>query len=427
MLYLIRTFLLMSLACNAFSQTNYTPATITTSAGKVLEGFVDSREWAATPTSMNFKLKNDAASPVQTLTPDSISSVLFTTLSIQFVAYHGKVSMDETDIRKIKNNHSHPVAEKAIFLEMIRTGKHASLYQYIDDLKTRYFLSTASTSPEELVYKAFSKGTNQFSFFKGYQNQIFNAATAANTEGLEKIKKSISKVEYNYDDLTTVVDAINGAVGKKHVQNASTVSSEKVRMRKTNYFAGLGVITAKTSFTGETIFATPDNQKNGVLPSVTLGADIYFKPIAKRTFLRLELASFSYTAELNKVESTQSRDYNNQYKLSLHGVGFNTKLNYHIVNGENMKWYAGAGIGLNYAFKNSSIASRSFDADALGTVTTESNMVVDDFWISFIPITGVRISKFDFAVQYLPKRDIFITLGQSISLTGLQVNVLYTF
>jgi hypothetical protein len=83
-----------------------------------------------------------------------------------------------------------------VFLELIATGDHISLYSYTDAIKTRYFVKENQLQPFELIYQEYydETGTNVLTS-KQYQQQLGNLAEKY-ANGKTAIVNNIVKTDY---------------------------------------------------------------------------------------------------------------------------------------------------------------------------------------------------------------------------------------
>src|SRR5579862_2109683 len=125
----------------SIAQSNYKPGYVVDLKGDTIRGFIDLQEWDSSPTAISFKPVISAPKP-QKLTVSDITFFNVDGLAI-YKKYTSSISTDETNIAHLGTSRDTSYRVAPVFLKILQKGKNVALYQYTDDLKTRFYIGEA--------------------------------------------------------------------------------------------------------------------------------------------------------------------------------------------------------------------------------------------------------------------------------------------
>ncbi|MEO7211220.1 hypothetical protein [Mucilaginibacter sp.] len=202
-------FLLFS--ATSFAQ-GYKEGYAVTQKGDTLRGYIDHSGLDRNPRVVKFK--QTGISEVQKLTISQIRSFAFTGLE-QYERHVVSISLDVTDEHRLNSGRDIRFKIDTVFLEILQTGKNATLYAYTDDIKSRFYTSDAiGTTPLELIFKLYYPAeagsyNRETKSETSYKKQL-SALALKNNLLNDSMKKIIDKAEYTQIAMQEVVAKING-------------------------------------------------------------------------------------------------------------------------------------------------------------------------------------------------------------------------
>jgi hypothetical protein len=377
-------FLLMPLF--SLAQSNYRPGYVVTNKGDTIHGFIDYREWDASPNAINFKTTKDDKTP-QSFTPANI--VYFNIDDIEaYQTFTGKISMDAIDIDKISvRDTSYRIA--TVFLKVLQKGKNVELFSYADNVKNRFYIGEApGYTPIELAYKVHADTQNPNGGTVNentYLKQLFALANKYNVmdDDLEKTFQTEEYSNWLILKIATRINKISKADYKKSEKsnsgigffvsagsNISTISPGS----SSGYFAAGGK--SSTSFGamagfGIALLPNPNTGKLQILAEATVSNATY-----KSLYQNKVSPYIPVKASFNQLS-----------------VLVTPEIIYNFYNAENFKFFAGAGIILGYdSYSNLVFGAQNTNDNFYGTNTNNlySFRTVE---ASFLIKTGVQFSK----------------------------------
>jgi hypothetical protein len=398
---LLYIFLLIALPSAIFAQTNYHGGYILKNNGDTLKGYIDYREWSQSPISIDFKL-NKADKEIQQFNPLNIKGFEVKDMET-YCSYNGLISWDR--------NHFPDLAEKldtvrkpaSIFLKLITSGSHLSLYSQTDERKTRYFVAEGSDMPVELKYNQYYTERHdaiERPFFRGQLIFYINKYTPGDTG----LIKQAEEAAFEDDQLEKIIYKING----------DTAVRVKGRAKPSDFrgFLGIGLSYLQTKNSGI------PNVGMTLYPQLTIGFDKFYNPNVQELILR---ASFTVSAINARVAYPLPGAPNNILKYNQFVYCVIPQVIYNVYNKDNFKVFIGAGVSVNF--------SSHRDSEFSNPVTgyDPNSIRFDTFGGFSFPLqTGIMINKkLEASFTYIPYNK--ISPGNSSKLTeqsfGLGIKV----
>ena len=288
------TSMLTVLSLAVLAQSNYQQGYVIKNNGDTLNGFINHREWAECPTSIDFKL-NKADSRVMRFEPRTIKRFTINTMET-YVTFAGAISMGRTKFPDIPNGLDTLRKQDTVFLKELVTGRHLTLFFQQDNVKTRFFIAEGDGQPVELQYFQYFdfEKTVEKNTYKGQLLIYINEFMPSD----DKLKGKVENVRYNQGDLEKIVSEINGDLIPVN------------RKSMFRLFAGIGLYSTKTELDDNTqniekpvTESTITNYvimpeqitrfSSTVSPKIGFGVDMFTNPEVQRFIFRTELA-FSY-------------------------------------------------------------------------------------------------------------------------------------
>ena len=269
--------LLLPFLSNA--QSNYKPGYVVTSKGDTLKGFIDYREWDATPLAVNFK-QSASDNTAKKYTPADIAGFGISNIE-SYRTYTGRISMDPSAPDKVKTEGERDTSFRiaTVFMKELEKGSRLALYSYKDDIKERFFAGDApGFEPKELVFRV-TRTTTENTF----QKQLSALALKYNELNYNLIVY-IGRSEYTESDIIKIVSMIN------HLSK-SDYDKTHYSGPALNFFIGAGVNINTTSPdpVGQA-YAAGARSYTSTLPQASLGINMFANPATRKLQFRVEFA-----------------------------------------------------------------------------------------------------------------------------------------
>jgi hypothetical protein len=405
--YFMRYFLLLFVLAMPFcalSQANYRKGSITDNNAQTISGYINYGEWDLNPKYVEFKTNKDDK-VVQKIYPSTIKSFVIDGQD-QYYTYAGPISLNRVNYPNLAYTIDTTTKTADVFFKLIATGEHLSLYAYSDSLKIRYFIQEKQAQPFELSYQNYfdASGTNMLTS-KRYLSQLSFLANKY-AKGNSALINKIEKAGYNSDDITAVVNTINGSpVNNKLAKHHSI---------HTSYFIGAAFNTTHTAFEGNTDLTT-GGKSTASAPKFDLGIDFFTNPSIQRFIFRVDLSYYHINPTLTGiVYSSTSGQFTDAYSFDQSVIVLTPQVIFNIYNTDAFKFFVGAGMGFNFT-SNKNVTYRYvgvFNKD----ISTSYALL--EQWSSFPLQAGVVLNK---------RVELFASYTVGLSyLTGAGDIVLYT-
>ena len=398
--------LIITLPLCLFAQGNYKPGYVATLKGDTLKGYINYKDWNKNPKSIEFK-KDAGAAKAETYSVYNAKA--FSVKDVEYYSrFTGNISQDAININfanQLEDTSLYKV--DTVFLRIISTGKNATLYEYNDIVKTRYFISAKNTPTAELSYHVHLDGDNKVQKERGYTQQLQNISVVYQPQNSGLIDE-IANADYTVEDLQRIVFKINGSVTPKNGGGAAFIAADHAGTR---FFAGAGVSYSNTYFTGQTDLANAGTSSS-VFPFISGGMDILLNKDVGTAIVRTVLSisgstvSFAYNAGSGTTVSTTT------YKFSRYSASLDPQLLYNLYNTNPFKLYVAAGADISYStYKNS-----LYNIVQAGHITdlAPTNQSLADFTIAPSASIGMVLNnKLDLFFNYIVPNGYDVTLVSS--------------
>ncbi|HEY9195272.1 MAG TPA: hypothetical protein VIM77_03380 [Mucilaginibacter sp.] len=395
----------------AAAQSNFKPGFIVNMAGDTLKGQINQKEWFGNPKSIEFKNE----SGVKNLTANDISYFEIYN-SVSYRRYSGYISMDQTNISKLSTGIDSTKKNDIVFLKTEQAGDNVTLYSYIDDVKTRFFIAeNNSKNIIELIYRIYYLPDHgiQTRIENVYVPQLYDLATKYNPASA-RLKKEIENATYTLPDLKSISQKINNMVADKQTYGGKAAWK---------LFAGIGVnATHFTSDGGSKFYSTQST--TSFYPAVAIGVNLYPNPSIGKLIVRGEVmvtgAAYKNSVDLyfNQPDKPKS-DFNLKELL----VIINPQVIYNLYNTNAFKFYVDA--GLSYAFAKTS-GNSIYNANL--KTTTYNYLSLSPGLISFPVKLGIVLNKkTDIYLSYSTPAAITNSSEYTINTTSIKAGINYEF
>lgn len=244
----ILLFLCLTFSFTLFSQIHYEKAYYITNDGEKIEGYIQNKDWRHTPKSFNFKSSLTSDSEIISISDAKIFA--FENFK-KFERFTVDIDNSETQLKDF-DTHRNPVfEEKIMYLELLVRG-NANLYVNRDKkTKNKYFFSTSSSFPVQLVFKEYlvklrNNGTPKVAENNYYKQQILNSLTCESIN-----TRKVTSLNYKERSLTNIFEAYNNCKNEDYTpyfkeKNSPNSISFSIRPGMTysflefNYVNGIG-------------------------------------------------------------------------------------------------------------------------------------------------------------------------------------------
>lgn len=419
----ISTLVIFALfVCTAgISQKNFKPGFIVNNNNDTIKGFIDYREWYKNPVSILFAQSKESSS--QKLKLNDLRS--FNIIGQEVYRRHVvNISMDKDIIGNMGEKDTSSRMD-TVFLKVLHEGKNVQLLSYIDDIKSRlYLLSSDETVPVELKNTEYLSNGQVISE-KEYRSVLLMIAQKY-VPAETGIQTQIYATQYYKNDILDICYQING-IGK---DKAGRIASEEKGQKKSPFriWAGIGLnngeikVEDDNRYTGKTSGAT-------ISPLIAAGIDFLVNPNVGRMFLRTQVSYTTYKTDAYTFKQYFASKENYYFKFKQTNIAVHEELNYNLYNGENFKYFVGAGVGFNFSSYPLNEETFVREATTDTTININSNYVafIKKFWLSGIVKTGVSIKNIELSIAYAPKSALSSYSSYAVNNSSLRLQLNYLF
>ena len=400
-----------------FAQTNYKAGYVVNLKGDTLRGFINFKEWRNSPTSIDFKTEPKSGF-AQSYSVANIKCFIIDGYE-QYFAYTVKISLSHTDVLDATVGIDTSYKTDTVFLRVLYKGRKATLFEFQDDLKKRfYFLDNTVAVPEELIYSVYHDPENTSEVLKNnyYYSQL-NLLAMRNQKDLTKLVGA--NLNYEEGDLIKVFAMIDGE--NKH-------QTEAILKSHTRYRKLLGVAANLNTFqyTGASPF--PDNTATTfVSPTLSVGFDDFLNPNVGRSLFRVEIA-LSVT---NFTATDQGNNYSTNYvisqKISQITSSLRVQTLYNFYNADLFKVFGGLGLSLNYSI----YPTNKFTGNYNGSTSSQNNYPqMRNLWATTFAKTGVVLSRktelfIEYNMPFVPITSDYLYFSSRLQTWAIGVNFLF--
>lgn len=318
------------------AQSNYKPGYIVTLKGDTSKGFVDYKEWNKNPQRISFKTSETAGA--QQLSTADVNAFGITGFD-DYQKHVLPISMSAVKTIDLPSALDTSFVVAPVFLRIVAAGKKVTLYQYIDDLKERFFIAERSNTPVELKRNLYRDAVNgsvarEVNTYRLQLQRLSTIYQPGNQALLYKIQGAV----YQQGELEKIVIAINGVDGF-----TTKVNHDRGGMR---FFAGIAANATRTKVTGQSSFSTVD-PNTSILPQISFGADFFINKNIGKWLFRAEITVMANNVDLLYhgviVDNVNVYKYDEQFKFYQFGAVFNPQFVYNFFNKDDFKAYIAAG------------------------------------------------------------------------------------
>ncbi len=383
--------LLIVLPAIVLAQPNYHEGYILKNNGDTLKGYINYREWAYSPLSVEFK-PNKNSNEVLQFNPQTIKGFKINGFET-YISYTGLISTNKNIFPDIPSNLDTIREQRAIFLKQLVTGNHVTLYLNNEIHENRFFIAETNEIPVELKYYEYYISSKSDEVFDNvFRGQLILLANKFKN-GNQKLLNLVAEARYNEPDLEQITTQLND----ENVSSSPASKNTNSHPRLVRFFAGLGVndITTTYKYT-QSIVSTSDNSGTSSTynyasyhsttfsPKINLGLDIFINPNVQQFIFRSEL-SFSYSNGLfNRTVQTVTGSYvTYNYKFTQYSTSLTPQLLFNFYNTDKLKFYIDGGITLN-------VSSYGYDNAA---EVDQNGLQLQSTWAYFPLQAGVVFNK----------------------------------
>ncbi|SHF78026.1 outer membrane beta-barrel protein [Pedobacter caeni] len=370
--------LLLALPLLSSAQLNFHKGYVLTNSKDTLKGYLDYKEGKNNPVSVIFK--SELNGNLQTYNLKNCAGYQINEM-VSYQRHQVNISLSPEALSAIPQVIDTTSRRDTVFLQVLQSGQHLTLFSYEDDIKKRFFiLDKGEVEPQELIRLLYFKSGNSGAVLTNarYARQLlmllrkYNKLTPA-------IESRLGRLNYDQADLLKLVGHINDQ------------EPEKSRFPKSRFFVGLGVNASTLGFTGAHELAGPDaKSKLSFGPTITAGVDVFANPAIRKMVFRMELALMMGSNSASTLVRKQSFD---QMEAVL-----TPQLIYHFYNAEAFKAFFGVGVGLNFASYRNQKAIRHVNDFFTGAEVIKENepshmLDLQSFYFNFPVTAGVVLNK----------------------------------
>ncbi|MBS7566558.1 hypothetical protein KHS38_19290 [Mucilaginibacter sp. Bleaf8] len=407
--YLLVSFLLFAIICRA--QSNYKSGYVINTKGDTIKGYINYRDWSITPKYIEFKATATDKEYTR-YTPGMLQGFVVDGMD-RYISYKGRVSMDKNSMPDLPLALDTTVVQDTLFLQLFYAGSPVSMLKQSDQLKQRFFVMDNDNQPVELI-------------FHSYITDNYSNGTAGNTiRGIDVYKVTLKALAEKYkSEDAKLLRAIDYAQFQEWeiLSLTKRINNDKVQQKGGNYgsrfFAGTLIKNTATKFDGDVIFN--GQSQNTYLPAISVGVDFFTNKHVQKFFFRGELSFTAANPKFNGTVKNIMSSTDASYQFNQYTIALAPQVFYNIYNKENFKFFAGAGVGINYSIYSNNQLTYA------GQPITPFDL--EKTWINFMVQTGVTVNKkFDVFAMYSPASSFGNYVYFSISNTTYGAGIHYYF
>jgi hypothetical protein len=357
--------------------------------GDTVRGYINEREWTRNPFDFEFQKTNDSG-PSRKFTIKEVSYFQVDD-RVRYQRFVTLVSKDAVGLN-IKAVPSANATPDTVFLEILRIGKSANLYRFRDEIKSRFFISDEAGQVKELIYQLYASNGGKYVNNEAYKNQLTFLASKAGINST-KLNWSIKQLTYGEASITKVIDQINGST-------TPDFGAGKGHGDKIHFHVGAGLSINYLNYK-HNVF--PAQSANSLTPYFTAGIDYYNKPGVGKLLLRLGLTVNTSSFHTYGARFDQSYPQTIDYTFQQINVAFSPQVIYHLYNGAKLKFFAGAGLNVNFSSypDNLYTVATLYPGDPYITRTPDF-FQLNRVWYALQLQTGIVINRrYEVAVAYV--------------------------
>src|SRR5579863_2440135 len=423
------TALILMVPFLSFAQSNYRAGYVVTLKGDTVKGFIDYREWDASPDAVNFKRSlndNDAVK----YGPGDIRYFGVGTAET-YRSYTGLISTDPTGLDQVAYKRDTSFRTGTVFLRTLVKGNRLALYMYKDELKQRFFLAgEPDFEPKELIFRLFFNPEYDYHYPTNpdgsknlrtvaeniYKRQL-SAAAVEYDELNENLIDFIAKSEYTAADITTIVGKIN------HMSKAE-YRKKYYAGPALDFFvsAGLNVSTTTTS-TGVPYETAGGTSYTSFLPMASVGINIFANPATRRLQFRVEasLAEAKYrslfTDKVSPYEPTE-------FTYDVRSLQISPQVVYNFYNADKFKIFVAVGmVFIHFNYSNAYYGSQNHD-NSVASIAANNPFWFNSGDNAFMIKGGIQFTRHlaifvDYMSTTSPSQDTYYSLSAKCAQVGL--------
>jgi len=382
--------LLIALPAIIFAQPNYHEGFVIKNNGDTLKGYINYREWAYSPTSIEFRPPN--SNDITKFGPEAIKSFQIKGFE-NYISYVGMASVNKNIFPDLPIHLDTATKQMAIFLKQLVTGNNVTLYYNNEQNKKRFFIAETNGLPAELKYYEYYVAVGGDEIFDNLFRGQLILLNNKFRNGNQKLLNAIAEARYDEPDLELITTRLNDEnAGSSPTSNNMNSHPKLVRI-----FAGLGVnditttykyvqsVVSTTNSNGtSTIYNYASYHSTAIAPKINFGVDMFINPNIQQFIFRSEL-SFSYSNGLfnRTIQTVTGGDVTYNYKFTQYTTSLTPQLLFNLYNTDKLKFYIDGGITLNlssYGYNNAA------EVD-------QNGLQLQPFWAYFPLQAGVVFNK----------------------------------
>lgn len=411
-------FFVLSITVSA--QKNLKDATVVFNGTDTTKGYIDYKEWTANPSSILFT--PDKSKPTTRYEVNDVS--YFNVLGLeQFKRYTVSVSLDEAMMSNLGDKDT-STEMRTVFLKVLAKGNNVSLFSYKDKTKGRfYILENGDATPTELLNSMYLLN-QEVREERQYRSTLRNLA-AKYQPANNSLVQQINNAGYYAGEIEAITLKLNGTTNNNlnNGVNATAGITNKAGANQIalRVFAGAGVNDGALKFVGIERYGN-SNSSPFYVPVVDAGIDIIIKPEVGKLVLRGQLHVTNYKTDASVFYNFNQYTETFTYKLKQTNVQFAPQLLYNLYNENQLKWFVGAGAGLN--FSSYPLNQQTYERkSSTNTEDIQDNFLpgMKSFWINGCLSTGVDFNRLELSLAYYPKASITKLTGNGVDNTSLQL------
>ena len=380
-LYYYYFFLFLLLPFFSKAQSNYKPGYIVILNGDTIRGYIDYREWEANPKQFTFKKSQNA-----TIEKYSVNNC--NAFGIDGFEYFQKftVSVSQNPIDPVKLNNPPDTSSiiETVFLRTITKGKLMSLYSLTDHIKGHIYIAENNQNPVELILRLQLNNTDNIGYTTQaiYKHQLQRMAYNYQPDN-KKLAMEINSANYDVRDIRPIVDKINGP--GNYTQTATT------NMLGIGLFAGISLVNTQTKVEGAFDFA--GQSYNSLSPTVDVGIDLLQNKNIGNLLLRVDLGFTGSKANFTQYSHGNSTTPNvSKLSFNQHIVYLNPQILYNFYNTKPLKFYAAAGVVIDYSIFTNKSYTVAFGGEAPTDLTATNFPYMNSFYFTLSGKIGIILN-----------------------------------
>lgn len=173
-----------------------------------IECLIKNIEWKNNPTSFEYRISENSEIFIGTIRDIKEFGIIGFSKYVRAVV---KIDQSSESLNNLTKDKKPELRDEQLFLKVLVEGR-ASLFQYEDSKRTKFFIGSDVSGIEQLIYKRYFISQSRVGENNQFRQQIFLVMRGGNID-----QDEIERIKYNKKDLVRLFDKYNKSDTEKHL------------------------------------------------------------------------------------------------------------------------------------------------------------------------------------------------------------------